>query len=127
MNKKTLWGIIALAVVLLIIGIVVVMEGEEDVPVQQQEEFSYVEHEELIWQAEDELFYAGDLIYGLEGTLDDEFMMELYSDFERLERRFFNLEADYYEGEMDYEEFQEEMSDLIDSLRDFVEELRELN
>ena len=125
MNKKTTWGIIALVAVLIIAAIIFVVD-REDPQLEENgdpEEIEVMEGEDLLWDVEDELFYAYDIIYDMEEDLSEEEAEDLFSQYEDLEGRLWDLEDDYFEGEISDEEFEEGLENLLEDIREFVSEL----
>ena len=119
MDKKITWGIIALVAVLIIAGIVFVVDREEVEPENGEEEIMEMEGEDLLWDVEDELFYAYDLIFEMEEDEAD----ELLPRYDQLESELWELEDDYFEGEISDEEFEEGLEDLLERIQDFVAEI----
>ena len=123
MDKKITWGIIALVAVLIIVGIVFVVDREEVELENGEEEMMEMEGEDLLWDVEDELFYAYDLIFEMEDELDEEEADELFSRYDQLENDLWDLEDDYFEGEISDEEFEEGLEGLLERIQDFVAEI----
>ena len=123
MDKKITWGIIALVAVLIIVGIVFVVDREEVELENGEEEMMEMEGEDLLWDVEDELFYAYDLIFEMEDELDEEEADELFSRYDQLENDLWDLEDDYFEGEISDEEFEEGLEGLLERIQEFVAEI----
>ena len=122
MDKKIVWGIIALLAVLVIVGVVFVVDQEEN-DLQDDPEMENVEEEQdLLWDVEDHLFYAYDAIYNLE-DIDEESRNELFEKYDDLEGRLWDLEDDFFDGEISEEELESELEILLNDIKEFLEEI----
>ncbi len=127
MNKKTIWGIIVLVAVLLIIAVVFMVDEEGQSTVDPADEITEdqvdSEGEELLWELEDEFFYAYDLIYEREGVLPEEELSNFSAKYDELEMLFWELEDEYFMGEIGSDEFEERLEEISTEIELLIEEL----
>lgn len=123
MNKKIIWGTIALVAVLVIVGVIFVVDQEEP-PVQEDPEMENIEIEEedLLWDVEDHLFYAYDAIYNLEDASEEE-RESLFERYDDLEERLWDLEELHFDEELDEGEFESELQILLEDIKSFLQEI----
>lgn len=124
MDKKIIWGIIALVAVLVIAGVVFVVDQEENSDQEEQEVVNVEEDEDLLWDVEDNLFYVYEAIYNLEDISEEE-KNSLFERYDDLEERLWDLEESHFDGEIDKEEFEESLQALLEDTKTFLQEIED--
>ncbi len=129
MNKKIVWGLIALVIVVALALTVFLIGGEDEnseEAYEEEQELEDMEDTDLLWVVEDNLFSAYELIFTLEDQLDNDDVEEYMNRYDQLEEKLFLFQDDYYGGFIDEDEFEEGLNDISEEIDSFIEELENL-